>query len=43
VNRERLGFRYQGRGLRLTDIHGEIMKSVLAQVRGIARVIAGRV
>jgi hypothetical protein len=30
VNHEKLTFRYQGRDFRLTDIHGEIVKGVLA-------------
>ena len=30
VNHEKLTFRYQGRDFRLTDIHGEIVKSIVA-------------
>ena len=30
INHERLTFRYQGRQFRLTDVHGEVMKDVLA-------------
>lgn len=30
VNHERLTYRYQGRDFRLTDIHGELIKAVLA-------------
>ena len=30
VNHERLTYRYQGRDFRLTDIHGELVKAVLA-------------
>ncbi len=30
VNHERLTYRYQGRDFRLTDIHGELVKAILA-------------
>jgi hypothetical protein len=30
VEHTRLTYRYQGRDFRLTDIHGELMKQVLA-------------
>ncbi|MDC0298591.1 DUF1501 domain-containing protein, partial [Akkermansiaceae bacterium] len=30
VDHERLTFRYQGRQFRLTDVHGEVKKGVLA-------------
>jgi hypothetical protein len=29
-NHEKLTFRYQGRDFRLTDVHGQVVKSVLA-------------
>ena len=30
INHERLTFRYQGRQFRLTDVHGKLIKGVLA-------------
>ena len=30
VNHEKLTYRYQGRDFRLTDIHGELVKGILA-------------
>jgi len=30
LDHERLTFRYQGRDYRLTDVHGEIVQSILA-------------
>jgi hypothetical protein len=30
IDHERLTFKYQGRQFRLTDVHGKVLKSVLA-------------
>jgi hypothetical protein len=30
IDHERFTFRFQGRQFRLTDVHGEVVKSVLA-------------
>jgi hypothetical protein len=30
IDHEKLTYRFQGRGFRLTDIHGEIVKGILA-------------
>jgi hypothetical protein len=30
INHERLTYRFQGRDFRLTDIHGEVVKGILA-------------
>ncbi len=30
INHERLTYRYQGRDYRLTDVHGEVVKNILA-------------
>ena len=30
LNHERLTYRYQGRDFRLTDVHGQVVKGVLA-------------
>jgi len=30
INHERLTFRYQGRDFRLTDVHGHVVKDLLA-------------
>ncbi len=30
IHHERLTFRYQGRDFRLTDVHGQVVKAVLA-------------
>jgi hypothetical protein len=30
INHEKLTYRYQGRDFRLTDVHGKIVKDILA-------------
>jgi hypothetical protein len=30
INHEKLTFRFSGRDIRLTDVHGEIVKGILA-------------
>src|SRR5205823_6043367 len=34
IDHERLTYRYQGRDLRLTDVHGTVVKDLLAEERG---------